>query len=883
MNLKRKKLINILLIAIFLLVGVLGFFGSVKAQACPPGQTFYMEGCVPTSDLTGITERTQAANSELSPSEPVGANTTGKGASSKKPSSTVKNPDDTENSIANVVAWILFYIATFFSYFVAILVRAMVYIASYNEFLSNQIVINGWSIVRDVANNFFIVILLVIAVGTILRVPNYNRQLLPKLLVMAVLINFSKTFAGIMIDASQVLTLWFADAIGKASSGGNIILLALGLDELYRVSVNPSFNDNQSWTSNILDLTPGEAIKTLLMALILSVVACVVIAMITIVLVYRIVMLWFLVILSPLAFLLTTFPKGQQYAGMWWSEIAKYLVVAPVMLFFLYLSFFAGSAGTAGGGYQNPSGRSDTAEYVADKTKDNIPALQSNDTLGLNKFANNPVTLFNFLIIIGLMVGSLVAGQKTGVAGGQWAGKGVSTLQKWGKKATVDLGQKVAIGTAQKAGRGALATTSGGIGLLDKGLGKFSSRLGVGDSARKVGAFAGAYRKDLLETRGEAREAKRRKLFKKLGMGDKAVEAWGGVADSRLGKGAKMVTTATIGTGAALTAGALTGGAAWIPALLASAASFSPFFKNSVAKSEKDRNGEVSTSAKQRDAEKERLKTSKDKAVGDQEKYHDDKMSSIRDGQITDRTNGAGLDQMLIDKIHSWNTRDGKNHFTDDAKIEEARKETLAEAGPELAKLRDESIKGLNEGFERDKESADKDHEVRVQAIGQPTWMQKQWGDYHPNKVTMDVVKKVTKEKADIEKLIASLAGGADISEFRKSTFHAESGQTARHERFFKSLSDGSEKSVNALKQMSSTLQTIQNGILTGNAITKEQVGNLIGLKQGLAAYKKGGGNMSHFSQIIADLNKIKTHNISESNDKLAKTVEDHETTVISK
>ena len=67
------------------------------------------------------------------------------------------------------------------------------------------------------------------------------------------------------------------------------------------------------------------------------------------------------------------------------------------------------------------------------------------------------------------------------------------------------------------------------------------------------------------------------------------------------------------------------------------------------------------------------------------------------------------------------------------------------------------------------------------------------------------------------------------------------------------------------------------------NSIKKEEAGNLVGLKQGLAAYKKGGGDVSHFSQIIADLNKIKTHDISTTNDKLAKTVEDHESTVITK
>ncbi len=784
---------------------------------------------------------------------------------------TSANASPTADAIANIVAWILYYIATFFSWFVALLIQTLVLVATYNKFLDQQVVINGWGIVRDVANNFFIVILLVIAVGTILRVPNYNRQLLPKLLVMAVLINFSKMFTGILIDFSQVLTLWFATKIKEIGNEGNILLFALGLDKLYRLNVS-----NIKWTAEIPGIDAAKAIRTMLFALILSVVAVVVVAIIIIILIYRIIMLWFLVILSPLAFLLTTFPKGQQYAGMWWSELAKYLVVGPVMLFFLYLSFFSGSVNVGSpSGFDKDPGTIPTAGGAGDTT--NNPTIKPGDAppgLGLTQM-ETPAGIIDFLIIIGLMVGSLVAGQKTGVAGAQWAGKGISTLQKLGKGATVGLSQKVGIGTAKRVGTGALGVSGA---LLTK------TPLGRVDSFKKVGEFAGAYRGDLLKTRAKAKTDKREKLFKKLGMGDEAVEAWGGVANSRLGQGAKLATQAAVGVGA-LAAGAATGGLAWIPAMAASAAAFSPLLKTVVAKGEKNRKGQKENSEIKRDADKEQLKTSKDKAVSDQDDYlktETVKQRALIDHNVFDAGTGNGLDKRVQDRVIANNGGTAPAIFSKPL-VDAARKEIFSEVATELKDLHKTSVEGLNKGFERDKESADKSHETRVQAIGDPTWMQKQWGDYHPNKVTMDTVKKITKEKADIEKLIASLAGGADISGFGKSTFHAESGQTARHERFFKSLSDGSDKSVNALRQMSSTLQTIQNGILAGNSIKKEEAGNLVGLKQGLAAYKKGGGDVSHFSQIIADLNKIKTHDISTTNDKLAKTVEDHESTVITK
>ena len=361
--------------------------------------------------------------------------------------------NSTQGAIANIIGWILFYIASFLSSLVSLFIQAMVLVAEYNDFLHTRVVENGWEIVRDVANNFFIVILLVIAVGTILRIPNYNRQLLPKLLIMAILINFSKMFTGIFIDFAQIIMLFFVDAIKGVGNQGNILLYALGLDQLYRI--NPS---NYKLTDNVPFIEDGDVIKTMFFAIILSVVAVVVIAMITIILVYRIVMLWFLVILSPLAYILTTFPKGQQYAGMWWGELSKNLVMGPVMMFFLYLSFFSGSINPQNASVALPEGgglaKIDIPESVnPDGTPANPLNVSGNQTvsLGLSE-KQSAVGMFDFLIIIGLMVGSLIAGQKIGGAGASWAGKGVSTLSKMGKK--------VPAGLALGAGRGAARTTA---------------------------------------------------------------------------------------------------------------------------------------------------------------------------------------------------------------------------------------------------------------------------------------------------------------------------------------------------------------------------------------------------------------------------------------
>ena len=74
-----------------------------------------------------------------------------------------------------------------------LLMRVLVSIAEFNNFINAQPIVLGWTIVRDVCNMFFVVIMLVIAFATVLRIENYSyKKLLPKLVIMAILINFSK-------------------------------------------------------------------------------------------------------------------------------------------------------------------------------------------------------------------------------------------------------------------------------------------------------------------------------------------------------------------------------------------------------------------------------------------------------------------------------------------------------------------------------------------------------------------------------------------------------------------------------------------------------------------------------------------------------------------
>ena len=112
--------------------------------------------------------------------------------------------------VAELLSWIVEGVIWALGQLLTLMMWVLITIAQYNDFIKSQPIIFGWVIVRDVCNMFFILILLIIAFGTILHIPQYNfKTLLPKLIIMAVLINFSKLICGFLIDFAQVEKIIF--------------------------------------------------------------------------------------------------------------------------------------------------------------------------------------------------------------------------------------------------------------------------------------------------------------------------------------------------------------------------------------------------------------------------------------------------------------------------------------------------------------------------------------------------------------------------------------------------------------------------------------------------------------------------------------------------
>lgn len=242
---------------------------------------------------------------------------------------------DLRASIFEFLSNIVMGVISTFGNLIAYLIKILVGIMQYNNFVQAPIVQQGEGIVRDVANMFFIVALIIIAVGTVLRLRSYRyNQLLGQLIIMAFLTNFALLIAGFFIQTAQVVMITFVNAF-KDIAVGNFAYM-FGLDAVLKFAT-PSDGSGDAWFAIFVTLLAGLA---------MMVVALVVTAAVTVLIFVRIIALWILLILSPMAYALRILPNTEGYARQWWSEFGRYVTVGPVVAFFLWLALFIAAGGS---------------------------------------------------------------------------------------------------------------------------------------------------------------------------------------------------------------------------------------------------------------------------------------------------------------------------------------------------------------------------------------------------------------------------------------------------------------------------------------------------------------------------------------------------------
>lgn len=390
---------------------------------------------------------------------------------------------------AAIVGFLLqLYIKAIGAIFILIAHTLINWIAPYNNFIKSTTVSEGWVIVRDLANMFFIMVLLVIAFGTMLGKKEYHyTALLPRLLVMAVLINFSKTIVGLIIDAGQVVMLTFVNAF-QAAAGGNLAT-GLGIPAFFTID------------KHIDQVGAASAVGGFILAAIMLTIALITVLIMTMTLAWRIVQLWVLTIISPIAFFLSTFPRGKKYYDQWWDQLICWVGSGPVLAFFLWLAFAT----------MVQAGAEVAATHPGEAIREG-PQLETGPSdVGIPTEAASETNMVKFIIGIALLLAGLEVGKQFCAVGGglaSWAGSKAKGYAMAGAKGAAKLGAA-----------GAWYATKGAAARADYAV---KRRTGRSVRERAYGAMgAVGFKRFATERMGKAQE-KQSEAYKKHSVSAKA-------------------------------------------------------------------------------------------------------------------------------------------------------------------------------------------------------------------------------------------------------------------------------------------------------------------------------------------------------------------------
>ena len=298
------------------------------------------------------------------------------------------------NWVTDIMVRFLGFLLDVAKFIFMLVLKILMVVINAGQFMGVPGIQTGWKLLRDLSNMLFIIVMLAIAFGTILRIESYKWQrLLPKLIFAAIMVNFSKTIALIIIDVGQVIMFSFVSALKDV--------------------VVDNFVEAFKLTAAASDGGPAGIGGTLSTALrfvlyiIMFLVAVVVIAAMIIVLVARIVVLWILVTLSPVAFVADVLSFTQKYAKQWWSNFVKYVFIGPIFAFFLWFSFlFVGAGMTPGTDALNSDVIANSGSTYSDPVVANAPSVWQ---------------MVDFVVAIALLIIGLNMAQKLGIAGSKLA------------------------------------------------------------------------------------------------------------------------------------------------------------------------------------------------------------------------------------------------------------------------------------------------------------------------------------------------------------------------------------------------------------------------------------------------------------------------------
>lgn len=238
-------------------------------------------------------------------------------------------------------------------------------------FTKSNFLPTAWAVVRDLSNIFFILILLYIAIKVILGLGGSDvKRMIAKVVIIALLINFSMFFTQVIVDTSNILALIFynkldvtyVDSAGNQKArnydgltgknerdisgtmyNGFDITSKLNNPAFWKEVMSMSTISTASGPQTATQVPVGTMVGILVVASAIMVFAAYAFFVSGIAFVSRLIELFVLIIFSPFAFMSSTIPFLSTVESIgwdsWFKRLLKVAFMAPIFMFFMYLIF----------------------------------------------------------------------------------------------------------------------------------------------------------------------------------------------------------------------------------------------------------------------------------------------------------------------------------------------------------------------------------------------------------------------------------------------------------------------------------------------------------------------------------------------------------------
>lgn len=295
--------------------------------------------------------------------------------------------------------WILGLAGVFFNW---VVIKTVFQFGKY--FGTSEGMLIAWGVLRDISNIGLLFGFIFMGVLLILNVDGGGhghgggmsaKKAIPRLIIFAVLLNFSLFASQAIIDVANAFGSQFATLAGTScdaiEDSGDCANVGISGQVLQMAGIG------SIWSDALLAGKSTDSVVLLGLSLFVIITALVLIAA-GIMLVIRVVILSLLMVTSPIGFAGMVIPGLQGVASKWWHMLISQSFFAPVMLLLMFISLKLAES-------LNPNG-------------DPLVKAFSGESTGV---AENMQVVVVFAIVIGFMIASLAAAARMGAMGATFA------------------------------------------------------------------------------------------------------------------------------------------------------------------------------------------------------------------------------------------------------------------------------------------------------------------------------------------------------------------------------------------------------------------------------------------------------------------------------